>query len=238
MQQCRQERHVKTRNMTLSLQLLFCVCVWHGKQRWGIIPGPTYWMSLSHTHHHLFPGCPIIRPKRARTEERQEGRQPQHKQKGWRQWKEGTVGPQICLCLDTEQPAGGTKYNMITLRLVVISEGKLGQRILPCGDISHQNELQWPGFSPADWSTSEPQCLWLYPTERQRGNEDDRKRLGEEAGKASTKPLPWKYICEFPVKVFKSGMWPTLTLCVYVHVCLWAYLRSESLPSSSPSLFL
>lgn len=52
---------------------------WHGgccwgesNQRWGIIPGPTYWMSLSHTHHHLSPGCPIVRPKRARTEERKE----------------------------------------------------------------------------------------------------------------------------------------------------------------------
>lgn len=38
-------------------------------------------MSLSHTHHHPFPGCPISRPKSARTEDREEGGQPQHKQK-------------------------------------------------------------------------------------------------------------------------------------------------------------
>lgn len=42
---------------------------------------PTYWMFLSHTHHHPFPGCPISRPKSARTEDREEGGQPQHKQK-------------------------------------------------------------------------------------------------------------------------------------------------------------
>lgn len=152
MQQCRQERHVKTHNVSL-----LCVREWHCKQRWGIIPEPTYWMSLSHTHHHLSPGCPIGRPKRARTEERQEGRQPQHKQKRLEAVKRKSCGPTECVWAASRGGAN-TPWShwgcLFSLKNWVIKR-------LPDGGISHQNELHWPGSSPADWSASEPRCLWL-----------------------------------------------------------------------------
>lgn len=58
---------------------------------------PTYLMSLSHTHHHLSPGCPIGRPQRVRAEEREQGGQPQHKQKVEEMRTEGAAHRSVLL---------------------------------------------------------------------------------------------------------------------------------------------
>lgn len=84
-------------------------------------------MSLSHTHHHLSPGCPIGRPQRARAEEREQGGQPQHKQK-----VEETRTHRSVLLKTTSGQQG--KYQMLDLDDLW---RKLGHIISP------QNEQQW-----------------------------------------------------------------------------------------------
>ncbi len=57
------------------------------------------------------------------------------------------MGPQICLCPDTEQPAGGAKSNMLTPRpfetepkYSLKGNWELGITISPYPDISHGNK--------------------------------------------------------------------------------------------------
>lgn len=73
---------------------------------------PTYLMSLSHTHHHLSPGCPIGRPQRVRAEEREQGGQPQHKQKVEEMRTEGAAHRSVLLKTMSGQQ-GEPKYQML-----------------------------------------------------------------------------------------------------------------------------
>lgn len=162
-------------------------------------------MSLSHTHHHLSPGCPIGRPQRVRAEEREQGGQPQHKQKVAEMRTEGAAHRSVLLKTMSGQQ-GEPKYQNTKM----ISEGKLGHIISP------QNEQQWL------WE----QWLSHFCIRKGQKTRMTAKSLREVPTLGNTPVvslLAWRV---------------TYTDCMKARMCLWAYLRSESLPSCSPSLFL
>lgn len=69
--------------------------------------------------------------------------------------------------------------------MVVLSEEKVGHKKWSYGDILNQYELHWPGSSAADWSASEPQCLWLSPN---RKREETVRRGSRKGLRTASKP--------------------------------------------------
>ena len=118
-------------------------------------------MSLSHTHHHLSPGCPTGRPQRATTEEREEGGEPQCK-----------LSERSCICLCTQQGALSTSWHTVVgLRFNLYMTW-------PYGHLSRKNE-HLASLLLSDQSLSQNASEW-GPTERVR-DPKDREWWWEEA---------------------------------------------------------
>lgn len=211
------------------------------RHRRGITPEATYWTFLSHTHHHLSPGCPIGGGKGPRQRKREEG-QPQreflvgHERelRALRSVSSQAESSQQGEINTTGRPGGWRELRRHDLwwQNWVVHYDHMGTCHMK------EREKKKVHLASLPLTDQHPRQNTLDGDAVERETIIKKKDDGDHGRKLEEPPLkPAMHTCER--RPPSPNTWP------YAHPrhgsareCLGAYLRSESLPSCSPSLFL
>lgn len=145
----------------------------------------------------------------------------------------GSCGPTVLPLSRHWAASRGSKYSMIAAGWLNLND--LWRETGSCSITKWGQEKwkHWLGFSPADWSTSEPEYLWLW-SNRKRKKSKTWNYHEKKQGRLPRSLCPWNTPVD-PLSALHVTYTDPLN---WVTCVLWAYLLSESPPSCSPSLFL